>query len=76
MKKLGLTGGIGVGKTYVSKGFQEMGIPVFNADVEAKNCMAEDKDLMRKVKTSFGEHFFDLNELKENLFCNLSSIIL
>ena len=52
MKKLGLTGGIGVGKTYVSKVFQQMGIPVFNADVEAKNCMAEDKDLMQNVKNS------------------------
>ena len=59
MKKLGLTGGIGVGKTYVSKVFQQMGIPVFNADVEAKNCMAEDKGLRQKVKTSFGENIYD-----------------
>ena len=58
MKKLGLTGGIGVGKTYVSKVFQQMGIPVFNADVEAKNCMAEDKGLMQNVKNSFGENIY------------------
>jgi len=36
MKKIGLTGGIGVGKTYVSKIFQQMGIPIFNADEQAK----------------------------------------
>ena len=43
MKKLGLTGGIGVGKTYLSKVFHQMGITVCNADIEAKNSMAEDK---------------------------------
>ena len=65
MKKLGLTGGIGVGKTYVSKVFQQMGIPVFNADLEAKNCMAEDKGLMQKVKTSFGEAVYDNEVLQK-----------
>ena len=75
MKKLGLTGGIGVGKTYVSKVFQQMGIPVFNADVEAKNCMAEDKGLMQNVKTSFGENIYDngvlqKEELAEIVFNN------
>ena len=65
MKKLGLTGGIGVGKTYVSKVFQQMGIPVFNADVEAKNCMAEDKGLMQNVKTYFGENMYDNGVLQK-----------
>jgi dephospho-CoA kinase len=65
MKKLGLTGGIGVGKTYVSKVFKQMGIPVFNADVEAKNCMAEDKGLMQNVKTSFGENMYDNGVLQK-----------
>ena len=65
MKKLGLTGGIGVGKTYVSKVFQQIGIPVFNADVEAKNCMAEDKGLMQKVKASFGENIYDNGVLQK-----------
>ena len=65
MKKLGLTGGIGVGKTYVSKVFQQMGVPVFNADVEAKNCMAEDKGLMQNVKTSFGENIYDNGVLQK-----------
>lgn len=65
MKKLGLTGGIGVGKTYVSKVFQQMGIPVFNADVEAKNCMTEDKGLMQNVKNSFGENIYDNGVLQK-----------
>ena len=37
MKKIGITGGIGSGKTYVSKVFECLGIPVFNIDMEAKN---------------------------------------
>ena len=65
MKKLGLTGGIGVGKTYVSKVFQQMGVPVFNADVEAKNCMAEDKGLIQNVKNSFGENIYDNGALQK-----------
>jgi len=65
MKKLGLTGGIGVGKTYVCKIFQNLGYPVFNADVEAKNCMAEDKDLMQNVKNSFGENIYENGVLQK-----------
>ena len=58
MKKIGLTGGIGVGKTYVSKIFQKMGIPIFNADEQAKNCMVEDANLKVAVKLAFGENMY------------------
>ncbi|MBT6808419.1 MAG: dephospho-CoA kinase, partial [Flavobacteriales bacterium] len=36
MKKIGITGGIGSGKTYVASVFQSLGIPIFNADIQAK----------------------------------------
>jgi dephospho-CoA kinase len=65
MKKIGLTGGIGVGKTFVAKLFHQMGIPVFNADVEAKNCMTEDKGLMQNVKNYFGENIYDNGVLQK-----------
>ena len=65
MKKIGLTGGIGAGKTYVSKVFQQMGIPVFNADIEAKNCMAEDKELIQKIKNTFGSTIYKAGELQK-----------
>jgi len=58
MKKIGLTGGIGVGKTFVAKLFQQMGIPVFNADIEAKKCMIEDEKLMSAVQLAFGESIY------------------
>ena len=58
MKKIGLTGSIGVGKTYVSEIFKHMGIPVFNADEQAKKCMVEDSNLNAAVKLAFGENMY------------------
>ena len=58
MKKIGLTGGIGAGKTYVSKIFQQMGIPIFNADDQAKKCMVEDANLKAAVQLAFGESMY------------------
>ena len=58
MKKIGLTGGIGVGKTYVSKIFKRMGIPIFNSDEQAKKCMAQDTNLRTAVKLAFGESMY------------------
>jgi dephospho-CoA kinase len=58
MKKIGLTGGIGVGKTYVSKIFKKRGIPIFNADEQAKKCMVEDANLKAAVQLAFGENMY------------------
>ena len=58
MKKIGLTGGIGVGKTYVSKIFKQMGIPIFNSDEQAKKCMVEDVNLKTAVQLAFGEKMY------------------
>ena len=46
MKKIGLTGGIGTGKTYVSNIFDRLNIPVFNSDTCAKECLSNDKALI------------------------------
>ena len=68
MKKIGLTGNIGAGKTYVSEIFKQMGIPVFNADEQAKKYMVEDSNLSAAVKLAFGENMY-LNDVlqKEEL---------
>ena len=58
MKKIGLTGSIGVGKTYVSKIFQQMGIPIFNSDDQAKKCMFEDANLKAAIQLAFGESMY------------------
>jgi dephospho-CoA kinase len=55
MKVIGLTGGIGSGKSTVALVFQSLGIPVFNADNEALALYSEDRDLLREVVEEFGK---------------------
>ena len=52
--KIALTGGIGTGKTYLSRHFVEMGIPVFYADVEAKK-LYQDADFVANLSYTFGD---------------------
>lgn len=54
MLKIGLTGGIGSGKSTVSDIFRVLGIPVYNADIQAKSLMEQDPDLRAKVTDLFG----------------------
>jgi dephospho-CoA kinase len=61
MKKVGLTGGIGSGKTTVAKIFETLGIPVYYADQEAKRLMVEDASLVEAIKELFGEEAYDAN---------------
>lgn len=61
MKVLGLTGGIGSGKTTVAGFFNELGIPVFIADTEAKKLMEEDKEVREKIIALLGEQAYNNN---------------
>lgn len=54
MLKVGITGGIGSGKTTVCEIFELLGIPVFNADDSAKNLMVSDHLLIAEIKEAFG----------------------
>jgi len=54
MYKVGITGGIGSGKTTVCKVFEVLGIPVFYADAAAKEIMVTDEILIEGIKTTFG----------------------
>jgi dephospho-CoA kinase len=56
--KIGITGGIGSGKTTVCKIFETLSIPVYYADDRAKALMVEDKTLINKVKQAFGENAY------------------
>jgi len=59
MYKVGITGGIGSGKTTVCKVFEVLGIPVFYADTVAKSIMVSDKILMAGITSTFGpESYF------------------
>ncbi|OUR95091.1 dephospho-CoA kinase [Flavobacteriales bacterium 34_180_T64] len=58
MKIIGLTGGVGSGKTTVANFFAELGIPIYIADQEAKRLMNTSKVLHKKLKVLFGEKAF------------------
>ena len=67
MKKIGITGGIGSGKTYVASVFKSLGIPIFNADIQAKKIMTSSGKLIKLVKEEFGNEIYkdsDLNKEK------------
>ncbi len=59
MLKIGITGGIGSGKTTVCKIFESLGIPVYYADDRAKWLMENDPKLVAGLKNMFGENVFD-----------------
>lgn len=54
MLKIGLTGGIGSGKSMIAEIFRALDIPVFDADAEAKKIMSTDEDLVVRIKNEFG----------------------
>jgi dephospho-CoA kinase len=58
MLKVGITGGIGSGKTTVCKIFETLGIPVFYADEVAKQIMVTDKVLVNGIKQTFGQESY------------------
>jgi len=58
MKKIGITGGIGSGKTTVCKIFESMGIPVYYADNRAKALITEDPKLVQGIKDLLGDEAY------------------
>ncbi|MDO5970184.1 dephospho-CoA kinase [Flavivirga aquimarina] len=68
---VGLTGGIGSGKTTVAKQFEELGIPVYIADVEAKNLMHKSKIIKRKLIQLFGDKAYVDNKLNKRFIADV-----
>jgi dephospho-CoA kinase len=60
---IGLTGGIGAGKTTIAKVFATLGIPVFNADDMAKELMQTSPELQQKLVQQFGEKLYQDGKL-------------
>lgn len=56
--RIGITGGIGSGKTLVCAIFKKQGIPVYNADARAKWLVNNDADLMDGIRRAFGSHAY------------------
>ena len=58
MLKIGITGGIGSGKTLVCSIFSSLGVPVYNADESAKRLVAKHEMLQDEIKKAFGDQAF------------------
>lgn len=58
---VGLTGGMGSGKTTVGRMFKELGVPVYNSDVEARRLMQEDPRIHEEIVALFGKGAYDNN---------------
>lgn len=61
--KIGITGGIGSGKSTVAKVFEVIGIPVYYADDAAKRLMNEDAQLQQQIVDLFGPAAYSNNQL-------------
>ncbi len=60
MLKIGLTGGIGSGKTAIASIFSVLGIPIFDADRQAKILMETDEQLALLIRNAFGEKSYKM----------------
>jgi dephospho-CoA kinase len=58
MLKVGITGGIGSGKSTAAKVFSLLGVPVYDADAASKRLYATHEGLQRALKAHFGESIY------------------
>ena len=63
MRKIGITGGIGSGKTTVCEIFKLLGIPIFHADQEAKYLQNNDLIIKNQIIKLFGEDIYTSEEI-------------
>lgn len=63
MLRIGLTGGIGSGKSTVARIFSVLGIPVYDADSSSKRLMSENENLKRRIIEHFGKESYNKEQL-------------
>ncbi len=78
--KIGITGGIGSGKSAFSKFISEKGFPVINVDEVSKELLNSDDDLKKKISKEFGKESYLNNEinkkfLAEKVFSNPQNVV-
>ncbi|MFN5379198.1 MAG: dephospho-CoA kinase, partial [Ignavibacteria bacterium] len=71
MTLVGITGGIGTGKSTVSMLLQQRGWVVYSSDVTAKEIMAVDATVRGELAQAFGEHIFTPNGVNAPLLASL-----
>ena len=70
-KKIGITGGIGAGKSLVCSIIKAMGFPIFNADDVAKQILNNDAEVILKVKSIFGNQAYKENALDTSYIASI-----
>tara|TARA_B100000614_G_scaffold11144_1_gene9706 strand:+ start:851 stop:1435 length:585 start_codon:yes stop_codon:yes gene_type:complete len=71
MLKVGITGGIGSGKSTVSRFFSELGVPVYDSDQRAKSLMQHDDSIIIKIKKEFGDNSYLNNQLNRSYIAEI-----
>ena len=71
MIKIGVTGGIGAGKSIVCTVLERMGYPVFYSDIEAKKIISSNSGVKNQLIKSFGSQVFKNNQLNRTYLSNL-----
>ena len=71
MLKVGVTGGIGSGKSTVSRFFSALGVPVYDSDQRAKSLMQHDDSIKSKIKIEFGDNTYHKNVLNRSYLAEI-----
>ena len=71
MLKVGITGGIGSGKSTITSLFDDLGVPIYNSDERAKWLLSNDVDLMDQIKILFGQESYSNNKLNRAHIANI-----
>jgi dephospho-CoA kinase len=71
MKVVGLTGGIGSGKSTVAKIFEQLGVAVYIADSEAKKLMNEDESVKKQIIELLGNDSYIKGKLNRDYIANV-----
>lgn len=70
MIKVGVTGGIGSGKSYVCRIIQKMGYPVYYSDLESKTIMDNDSEIKSELIALMGEEVYSQNKINRQFLAD------
>lgn len=70
MIRIGITGGIGSGKTYVAHLLADLGVPVYNSDIRAKQLTITDSDIRQGLVTLLGNQVYQGETLNKELLAS------
>lgn len=68
---IGLTGGIGSGKSTIASFFKELGVPVYIADDRAKQLMEDDESIKKRIIAEFGDKAYDESKPNRNYIAQI-----